>query len=157
MKKYNLTINGTKYSVDINDIEDNKANIEVNGTPYTVELDMESIPTMQKSQPKVVRVAAPAPKAAPAAPAAVPAAPAAVPAAPAAPTAGCVLKSPLPGTILDVFVNVGDTVKTGQHLILLEAMKMENNIDADRDGVVKEIRVRRSDSVMEGDVLLVIE
>lgn len=150
MKKYNLTINGTKYSVDINDIEDNKANIEVNGTPYTVELDMESIPTMQKSQPKVVRVAAPAPKAAPAAPAA-------VPAAPAAPTAGCVLKSPLPGTILDIFVNAGDTVKTGQHLILLEAMKMENNIDADRDGVVKEIRVRRSDSVMEGDVLLVIE
>lgn len=150
MKKYNLTINGTKYSVDINDIEDNKANIEVNGTPYTVELDMESIPTMQKSQPKVVRVAAPAPKAAPAAPAA-------VPAAPAAPTVGCVLKSPLPGTILDVFVNVGDTVKAGQHLILLEAMKMENNIDADRDGVVKEIRVRRSDSVMEGDVLLVIE
>lgn len=150
MKKYNLTINGTKYSVDINDIEDNKANIEVNGTPYTVELDMESIPTMQKSQPKVVRVAAPAPKAAPAAPAA-------VPAAPAAPTAGCVLKSPLPGTILDIFVNAGDTVKAGQHLILLEAMKMENNIDADRDGVVKEIRVRRSDSVMEGDVLLVIE
>lgn len=150
MKKYNLTINGTKYSVDINDIEDNKANIEVNGTPYTVELDMESIPTMQKSQPKVVRVAAPAPKAAPAVPAA-------VPAAPAAPTAGCVLKSPLPGTILDIFVNAGDTVKAGQHLILLEAMKMENNIDADRDGVVKEIRVRRSDSVMEGDVLLVIE
>ena len=150
MKKYNLTINGTKYSVDINGIEDNKANIEVNGTPYTVELDMESIPTMQKSQPKVVRVAAPAPKAAPAAPAA-------VPAAPAAPTAGCVLKSPLPGTILDIFVNAGDTVKAGQHLILLEAMKMENNIDADRDGVVKEIRVRRRDSVMEGDVLLVIE
>ena len=139
MKKYNLTINGTKYSVDINGIEDNKANIEVNGTPYTVELDMESIPTMQKSQPKVVRVAAPAPKAAPAAPAA-------VPAAPAAPTAGCVLKSPLPGTILDIFVNAGDTVKAGQHLILLEAMKMENNIDADRDGVVKEIRVRHSDS-----------
>lgn len=150
MKKYNLTINGTKYSVDINEIEDNKANIEVNGTPYTVELDMESIPTMQKSQPKVLRVAAPAPKAAPAAPTA-------VPAAPAAPTAGCVLKSPLPGTILDLFVNVGDSVKAGQHLILLEAMKMENNIDADRDGVVKEIRVRRSDSVMEGDVLMVIE
>lgn len=150
MKKYNLTINGTKYSVDINGIEDNKANIEVNGTPYTVELDMESIPTMHKSQPKVVRVAAPAPKAAPAAPAA-------VPAAPAAPTAGCVLKSPLPGTILDIFVNAGDTVKAGQHLILLEAMKMENNIDADRDGVVKEVRVRRNDSVMEGDVLLVIE
>lgn len=150
MKKYNLTINGTKYSVDINGIEDNKANIEVNGTPYTVELDMESIPTMQKSQPKVVRVAAPAPKAAPAAPAA-------VPAAPAAPTAGCVLKSPLPGTILDIFVNAGDTVKAGQHLILLEAMKMENNIDADRDGIVKEVRVRRNDSVMEGDVLLVIE
>lgn len=150
MKKYNLTINGTKYSVDINEIEDNKANIEVNGTPYTVELDMESVPTMQKSQPKVVRVAAPAPKPAPAAPTSVPAA------APAA-SAGCVVKSPLPGTILDIFVNVGDSVKAGQRIVLLEAMKMENNIDADRDGVVKEIRVRRSDSVMEGDVLLVIE
>lgn len=150
MKKYNLTINGTKYSVDINEIEDNKANIEVNGTPYTVELDMESVPTMQKSQPKVVRVAAPAPKPAPAAPTAVPTA------APAA-SAGCVVKSPLPGTILDIFVNVGDSVKAGQRIVLLEAMKMENNIDADRDGVVKEIRVRRSDSVMEGDVLLVIE
>lgn len=150
MKKYNLTINGTKYSVDINEIEDNKANIEVNGTPYTVELDMESVPTMQKSQPKVVRVAAPAPKPAPAAPTSVPAA------APAA-SAGCAVKSPLPGTILDIFVNVGDSVKAGQRIILLEAMKMENNIDADRDGVVKEIRVRRSDSVMEGDVLLVIE
>ena len=46
MKKYNLTINGTKYSVDINGIEDNKANIEVNGTPYIVELNMKSIPTM---------------------------------------------------------------------------------------------------------------
>lgn len=150
MKKYNLTINGTKYSVDINEIEDNKANIEVNGTSYTVELDMESVPTMQKSQPKVVRVAAPTPKPAPAAPTAVPTA------APAA-SAGCVVKSPLPGTILDIFVNVGDSVKAGQRIVLLEAMKMENNIDADRDGVVKEIRVRRSDSVMEGDVLLVIE
>ena len=128
MKTYNVTVNGVTYSVVVEEV----------GAGAVA------------SAP----VAAPT---APVAPKAAPAVPAAVPAAPAAPTAGCVLKSPLPGTILDIFVNAGDTVKAGQHLILLEAMKMENNIDADRDGVVKEIRVRRSDSVMEGDVLLVIE
>jgi len=58
--------------------------------------------------------------------------------------------------VLDVFVKVGDSVKSGQHVVLLEAMKMENNIDADKEGVVKEVRVHRSDSVMEGDVLVII-
>ena len=78
--------------------------------------------------------------------------------APAAATAsGATLKSPLPGVILDVFCKEGDSVKAGQRLFLLEAMKMENNIDAEKDGVVKEVRVHRSDSVMEGDVLVVFE
>ena len=66
------------------------------------------------------------------------------------------LKSPLPGVILDFYVKEGDTVKNGQKVLLLEAMKMENNIDADRDGVVKEIKVGKGDSVNEGDVLLII-
>ena len=67
------------------------------------------------------------------------------------------VKSPLPGTVLDLFVREGDTVTAGQHLILLEAMKMENNIDAPKAGVVKGIRVKQRDAVMEGDVLLTIE
>jgi len=148
MKNYKFTINGNKYSVDVADLEDNKAVVEVNGTSYEVELET-AVPNVQ---PKTVvkPVVAAAPKAAPAA------APQPVAPAPAAPTAGAAVKSPLPGRVLDVFVKEGDTVKPGQHLILLEAMKMENNIDSDKAGTVKEVRVRRDDSVMEGDVLLVI-
>ena len=67
------------------------------------------------------------------------------------------MKSPLPGTVLAVKVNVGDRVTTGQTLVVLEAMKMENNIDADRGGVVKEISVQQGATVMEGDNLIVIE
>ena len=73
-----------------------------------------------------------------------------------APVAGSKVTTPLPGTILDVFVNVGDAVKEGQTVVLLEAMKMENNIEADCAGTVKEVKVRKGDSVLEGDVLVVI-
>lgn len=148
MKSYKFTINGNKYTVDINNIEDGKASVEVNRTPYTVELEMDEI---KVPQPKVVKVAAPAaPKAG--------TTQANVPAAPAAPTAsGAAIKSPLPGVVLDVFVHEGDSVKAGQHVLLLEAMKMENNIDAPKDGVIKQIKASKGTSVMEGDVLVVME
>jgi biotin carboxyl carrier protein len=150
MKNYKFTINGNKYSVEVGDIENNAVNVEVNGTPYKVELETE-VKAPVKVKP-VVMVNAGAQKSAPAA------APANVKSAPAAATAaGATLKSPLPGTILDVFCKEGDSVKAGQRLFLLEAMKMENNIDAEKDGVIKEVRVHRSDSVMEGDVLVVFE
>ena len=66
------------------------------------------------------------------------------------------MTTPLPGTILDVFVNVGDQVKVGQTVVLLEAMKMENNIEADTEGTVTAVNVRKGDSVLEGDVMVVI-
>ena len=69
---------------------------------------------------------------------------------------GTKVTTPLPGTILDVFVNVGDQVKSGQTVVLLEAMKMENNIEADTEGTVTSINVRKGDSVLEGDTLIVI-
>lgn len=145
MKNYKFKINGNKYQVDVIGVEDNVAQIEVNGTPYEVELEIE-----KHVQPKaVVKLATPpAPKAGTAS--------ASVPSPSSAPTAGSVIKAPLPGIILDIFVKVGDHVKPGNHILLLEAMKMENNIDADKEGVVKEIRVQRSHSVMEGDILVVI-
>ncbi|MDL2312113.1 biotin/lipoyl-binding protein [Bacteroidales bacterium OttesenSCG-928-B11] len=149
MKTYKFTINGNKYSVDVADIEDNKTKVEVNGTSYEVTLDMPDMMASRPSKPVVKIATPPTPKAAPT--------PAAVPQAAAAKSSGSAIKSPLPGVVLDIFVRVGDTVKAGQHIVLLEAMKMENNIDADREGVIKEIRVQRNDSVMEGDVLLVIE
>ena len=64
--------------------------------------------------------------------------------------------SPLPGVILDIRIKEGDTVAVGQTLVVLEAMKMENNIDSDRAGVVKSIKVNRGDSVLEGDVLITL-
>ena len=153
MKNYKFSINGNKYSVDIVDIEDQVATVEVDGTPYQVELEME-VQKPASAHKTVVKVA---PKAqtvqsAVQAPPSIPK----VPQAATAPSGGSVIKSPLPGIILDIFVNVGDSVKQGQHVIMLEAMKMENNIDADREGVVKEICVKHNDSVMEGDILVVI-
>ena len=59
--------------------------------------------------------------------------------------------------IIDVVVNVGDKVKRGQKLLVLEAMKMENNINSDKDGTVVEIKVRKGDSILEGTDLVVIE
>ena len=149
MKNYKFTINGNKYSVDIVDIEDQVATVEVNGTPYQVEMEMEIRKPV--SAPKtVVKVGgtSPSPQAAPKI--------ASVPTAATAPSGGSVIKSPLPGVVLDIFVKVGDTVKPGQHVLMLEAMKMENNIDADKEGVIKEICVDKNDSVMEGDLLIVI-
>lgn len=147
MKTYNFKIYGNKYAVEVGEIEDNMVDVTVNGAPYKVELDMELKPrTVVKP---VVTVAAP-PKAQAAAPA--------QKVAPAAPAGGGgTLASPLPGTVLDVFVKAGDAVKVGQRLLLLEAMKMENNIDADRDGVIKEVKVNKSDAVMEGQELVVFE
>ncbi len=150
MKNYKFTINGNKYSVEIANMEENSIEVEVNGTSYMVELEMGAMPVAQPPTKPVVKVAAPTPsKPTPVM--------ANIPKPATAQTGGSVIKSPLPGVVLEVFVKVGDQVTSGQHIVLLEAMKMENNIDADREGVIKEIRVHRNDSVMEGDVLVVIE
>jgi len=142
MKEYKFKINGNDYNVVINSIEGKNANVTVNGASYAVE--MENAP-----------VAAPAPVVAPAA---APAAPvAAAPAAPAAPAgAGKAVTSPLPGVILSVNVAVGDKVAKGQKVAVLEAMKMENEIEAEADGTVTAIHVQKGDSVLEGAKIVTI-
>ena len=147
MKQYKYKINGNLYNVTVNDVEDNIARVEVNGTPYNVELDKPlKTPTVAKP---AVRPAA-APKTATGAP---------VVSRPAAGGSGAKagVKSPLPGVILDIKVKEGDMVKKGQVIIILEAMKMENNINADRDGKVTSIKVSKGDSVLEGTDLVIIE
>ncbi|MCR5588058.1 MAG: biotin/lipoyl-binding protein [Bacteroidales bacterium] len=144
MKNYKLKINGNEYNVDINEVEGQEIKLNVNGTDYVVTVDQE----IKQQKKPVVRPAAPAAQVAPAAGGSVQKS--------NAPAAGSKVTTPLPGTILDVFVNVGDTVKEGQTVVLLEAMKMENNIEADVAGTVKEVKVRKGDSVLEGDVLVVI-
>lgn len=142
MKNYKLKINGNEYNVDINEVEGQEIKLNVNGTPYTVTVDQE---IKQTKKPVASR---PSAQVTPAAGGSVQKA--------NTPAAGSKVTTPLPGTILDVFVNVGDAVKEGQTVVLLEAMKMENNIEADVAGTVKEVKVRKGDSVLEGDVLVVI-
>ena len=142
MKEYKYKINGNLYNVVIGDIEDNIAHVEVNGTHYTVEME---------KKPKAE--AAPKPVARPAAKPAAAAAPVVKPAA----AAKSGVKSPLPGVILDIKVNVGDEVKKGQTVIILEAMKMENSINADKDGKITAINVSKGESVLEGTDLIIIE
>lgn len=145
MKKYKFTINGNIYEVDIQNIEDNVAEIEVNGTTYKVEVEK----SMQTTKtPRLVRsVSVPSTDSAPSI---------AKTASPGTPKGTGSIKSPLPGVILDIYVREGDVVKVGQKLLTLEAMKMENNINADKEGKVIRLQVGKGDSVMEGDVLIVI-
>ncbi len=143
MKEYKYTIDGNKYEVAINEVNDTTAKVTVNGAEYTVEWEK---PVEEKPVVKVQPVAAK--PAAPATP---------TPAPAAAPVSGNAIKTPLPGVIIDVKVAVGNTVKKGQTVVVLEAMKMENNINADRDGKVTAIQVAKGDTVADGAVLIVIE
>ena len=132
MKEYKYKVNGVDYTVNINSVEGNMANVTVNGVSYNIEME----------KPVAAPKATPAPKAAPA--------PAATPAG------GKALKAPLPGVIKDIKVAVGDQVKEGQVVLILEAMKMENEINAECDGTITAISVNKDDSVLEGTVLLTI-
>ena len=138
MKTYRFKINGKDYNVAVNGIEGRNASVTVNGVDYNVEMENEA-------------PAAPAPvAAAPAAPAApAPAASAAPAAAPKVSGAGKDIVSPLPGVVISVDVKVGDAVKRGQKVAVIEAMKMENEILADCDGSVTAVHVSKGDSVLE--------
>jgi len=141
MKKFDFSINGNKYHVHIKDIDDNIASIEVNGTPYSVEIEQE---VKKVKTPKLIRHEV-KPK----------------------PGEGQILKkqsagghqiqAPLPGNIFKILAKEGDSVKKGDTLLIMEAMKMENNVMADKDGTVKEIKVKEGDAVLQSDVLIVLE
>ena len=126
-------------------------NISVNGNSYDVAV--EEVGASVTSAP----VAAPAPAPA-AAPAAAPSAPATKPAAkPVAATAGTKVVSPMPGTIVNVNVAVGDTVKEGQVVMILDAMKMEKDNVAACDGTVGSVAVKKGDTVESNDLLMTIQ
>ena len=142
MKEYKDKINGTVYNVTVGDIENNMAQVEVNGTPYKVEMEQTVAP---------VAVSTPRPSAAPRTVSGEK-----VIAKPTTTGGAGAIKAPLPGVVLDIKVNVGDAVNAGDTVVILEAMKMENNINADKSGVVKSISVNKGDSVLEGAELLII-
>lgn len=143
MKEYKYTINGNKYEVAINSINDNIANVVVNGEEYEVQMEKEPEPVKKKV---VVRpVAHPEAETA------------------SAPTStnkvdlNNAVKSPLPGVITEIKVKVGDEVKAGDTVVVLEAMKMANNLDAEKSGKVTAVLVKEGESVMEDTPLVVIE
>ncbi|MDO4432466.1 MAG: acetyl-CoA carboxylase biotin carboxyl carrier protein subunit [Aerococcaceae bacterium] len=126
-----------------------KFNIKIDGKEYLVEMEeIGAVP--QPAAP--VQAPAPAPVAEAAAPT-----PAPAPAANATPAGADAMSSPMPGTILRILVNVGDTVNENQPLMILEAMKMENEIVAGRSGVVSGIHVTSGQVVNAGDALLTIQ
>ncbi len=147
MKKYNFTINGNKYNVKIQNVEDNIADIEVNGMTFKVELEKKMAAASTKT-PKLVRLAS--------SPSTESESSTVKTSSPTAPKGTGNVKSPLPGVILNIFVKEGDYVKIGQRLIVLEAMKMENNINADKEGYIKAVKVKQGDPVLEGDILIQI-
>lgn len=144
MRKFKFTIDGSKYNVSIKDIEENTAHIEVNGTPYEVEIDQE---VKVSKTPKLVRK------------------PvvntindsAILKKNTTTGTFGFKVEAPLPGNIFKMLVKEGDSVKKGDTLLIMEAMKMENNILSEKDGVVGKILVNEGDAVLQNDVLLEIQ
>jgi glutaconyl-CoA/methylmalonyl-CoA decarboxylase subunit gamma len=145
MKKFKFTIEDRVYEVNIIDVEDNFADVEVNGKHYKVEVEKA---IQQTKTPKLIRTEPiPSTDVHPSI---------AKTSSPAAPKTGGTINAPLPGIILEVLVKQGDEIKIGQRLLVLEAMKMENNIDSDKEGKVLEVKVQKGDSIMEGDILIVI-
>ncbi len=136
--EFKYTINGKKYEVTVGTIEGDNVEITVNGEAYNVELE----PKPQTKPRPVVK--APAPKAAPKA-------------EHEGPNLQDALKAPLPGTIIDILVKEGDEVKENQPLVILEAMKMNNNLVAERDGKVAKIFVEAGEAVMENTPLVAFE
>ncbi|MDR3194354.1 MAG: biotin/lipoyl-binding protein [Tannerella sp.] len=143
MKQFKYTINGSIYNVTVHKVEDTIAEVEVNGTPYKVLLDKPA-----KKQVITIKRPAQAPTTSSGTP---------LVSRPASASASGVVKSPLPGVILSIDCKVGDEVKKGDKLLVLEAMKMENTIPAENSGKIAEIKVSKGDSVLEGAELIIIK
>jgi biotin carboxyl carrier protein len=134
MKNFRFKIRGTQYNVDIKDIQKNDVKIEVNGTPYHITLEQEV--TTNKT-PTIVRRRLPLEDK-----------------QETIQHSLSTIKAPLPGSIFKLMVKEGDEAKKGDTLLIMEAMKMENNILAEEDGTVKSIKVKEGDTVLQNDILI---
>jgi biotin carboxyl carrier protein len=140
MEKFKIKIENDDYTVVINDLENNKASVEVNGKPYTVEIEKEEV-----AKTLIHHNFSPQQETAPAARKPV-----------TQQGRRNTLNSPLPGTILKVGAAIGQQVKTGDVILVMESMKMENNISANCDGTIKNVFVTVGQSVMQGESLVEI-
>ena len=139
MKKFKFKIQGNPYDVEIKDVEDNVAHVEVNGTHYQVEIQQQIETT---KTPTLVRKVVKAPKEA----------------ASISKSSGITaVKAPLPGNIIQIAKNKGDTVAKGDLVMVYEAMKMENKVLAEKEGTIAAVKVAVGDAVLQGDVLFEIQ
>lgn len=139
MKKYRFSIAGNRYDVSIDRMEGDVADVTVNGVTYEVEIEREKAPVVHIERPKAVAGAGPQPQR-------------------MKPRGGLgSVRSPLPGVIKSVAVGEGDAVEEGQVVLILEAMKMDNEVCASRSGRAAKVHVAAGQSVLEGDVLVDIE
>ena len=141
MKTFKYIIDGKEYQVEITDVIDNKAQVTVNGEDFQVE--MEAQPEAEK------KTVTPLPQSDEKAET--------EPSTTGQVNAEQAIKAPLPGVITEIKVSVGDQVKAGDTVVVLEAMKMANNIEAEKDGTVTAICIKQGESVMEDTPLVVIE
>ncbi len=140
MKRFKFTISGNNYEVELKKFEDGKARIEVNGTCYNVELKKQEqaskTPILVRSSMKnpvgshIIKKTE---------------------------SAGFKIVAPLPGNIMQIIVKVGDEVKKDDPLLIYEAMKMENKLLSEKDGIIKSIKVAPGDSVLQDDLLIEME
>ena len=158
MAKYQYTVKGVDYEVEIQDIEGNIANVTVNGIPFEVEMKQPVKAGKQKVKlseerraegSEERRVKSEESNSSSASAASTSSAPTAA--------AGKPVVAPLPGTINEIKVKVGDKVNAGDAVVILEAMKMQNNIEAETSGTITSINVNKGDAVMEGDTLVTIK
>ena len=152
--KYQYTVKGVDYEVEIQDIEGNIANVTVNGIPFEVEMKQPVKAGKQKvklsEERRVKSEESNSSSSATNASSATTTQPA------AAAASGKQVVAPLPGTINEIKVKVGDKVNAGDTVAILEAMKMQNNIEAETSGTITSINVNKGDAVMEGDTLVTI-
>ena len=158
MKTYQYKVQGVDYEVEITEVEGKIAKVNVNGIPFEIEMQKPINAAKHPALAATKKTASAAPAEAPAtpAPAAAPAPAKPAPQAAAPAGTGTPVKAPLPGTINAINVKVGDKVGVGDIVIVLEAMKMQNNIEAEQAGTITSITVNVGDSVMEGAVMLTI-
>jgi len=138
MKKFKFKIRGNKYEAVVKSFEKNIVDIDINGTNYKVELEQEIV---KPKTPKLVRDRVQTSKED----------------AKIKSKVGKLVKAPLPGTIFKLNVKIGDEVAAGQTLLIMEAMKMENNIQSQVDGKVKSIMIKEGDAVLQDDILLELD
>ncbi len=137
MKSYKMKINGENYDAKIISFDSEQAKVEVNGNIYLVEFDEES----QNKIPKLTRTYRETPEAPQL----------------SVDYADGTVKAPIPGVIVTIKKGVGDRVEKGQAIVILEAMKMESEIEAPASGVIEEILVKEKAAVHEGDALVRIK